>query len=272
RPVTWGLWAQASAMTGHLSETDRARLARTGVRPLPTAHGLDLLTAALDARQPLSIGVALDPAGLRAQAAGGTLDPRLARLVAPVPGGSETATGAAAVGGGPDGSSVVLLDRLAAAQPSERGRILLGLVKDNVAVVLGRGSGGGIDGARAMKQLGLDSLTAVELRNRLTTATGLKLPATLIFDYPTPNALAAHLDERLAADLEPADTDPLADLFAQLDEAAGAVADDDERVRLADRLQQALTVLRAGAGAADALDGATDDEIFDLIDNDLNVR
>jgi acyl carrier protein len=147
-----------------------------------------------------------------------------------------------------------------------------------VAAVLGHAQAETIDTSRGLLDLGFDSLTAVELRNRLNLATGLRLPMTLIFDYPTPLALARHLHEELTGRVEQA---ALAPLFDGLDRIAAAVpglnGDDDTRLRLSQRLQELLSHLQpngtALAGAStDQLTSATDDEIFDFIDNELGSR
>ncbi|MBI0320316.1 acyl carrier protein, partial [Streptomyces javensis] len=95
------------------------------------------------------------------------------------------------------GGSGAWRDRLAGVAPQERERLLLELVRSHVATVLGHADPAGVDADRALKDLGFDSLTAIELRNQLGAATGLRLPTTLIFDYPTPSAIAGYLDGRL---------------------------------------------------------------------------
>ncbi|TDD79751.1 hypothetical protein E1298_27140 [Actinomadura rubrisoli] len=128
----------------------------------------------------------VDLAALRVQAEAGTLPP-LYRGLAGAP-----ARAAAPPGGVP------LADRLAGLDGDERRELVLGVVTGEIAAVLGHASAAEIDPSRAFTELGLDSLTAVELRNRLTAVTGLKLTATLVFDHPTPDAIAAHLDGELA--------------------------------------------------------------------------
>jgi acyl carrier protein len=93
-----------------------------------------------------------------------------------------------------------LAKRLAEAPPEERDAILLELVTSNVAAVLGHSSAEQVDAGRAFKELGFDSLSAVELRNRLQGQTGLRLPSTLVFDYPTAQEVAGYLRGRLSPD------------------------------------------------------------------------
>ncbi|XVS67797.1 SDR family NAD(P)-dependent oxidoreductase [Actinosynnema sp. CA-299493] len=165
--LAWGLWESASGMTGHLADRDRRRLARSGVRPVPTDVALDLFDRALAGDEPLLAPVGLDLPVIRASALSEGVHPLLRGLVPPPPPRVPAAPSA----------------------PSD-GRELLDLVRQHVAAVLGHASADAVDDDRAFKDLGFDSLTAVELRNRLAAATGLRLPATLVFDHPTPRALA----------------------------------------------------------------------------------
>ncbi|MFI8829333.1 type I polyketide synthase, partial [Streptomyces sp. NPDC053431] len=186
--VGWGLWAQTSAGSSHLDDVDLKRMARSGLMPLADDDGMALFDAALRLDDAVLAATRLDTAALRRQNA----DPLpLLRGLAPVP-RRRTAAGAAGHGGSP------LAERLAGLNASRRERALIDLVRGQVADVLGFTDLEGIDPERAFKLLGFDSLTAVELRNRLNGATGLRLPATLIFDHPTPAALAAHLSAELS--------------------------------------------------------------------------
>ncbi len=178
--LAWGQWATASGMTAHFDEADLARLGRSGILALSSEQGLELFDAARAAGQPLLLPVLLDLAVLRAGARLGLL-PGVMRGLVRAP-----ARRAAAAGG-------QLARRLREAPESEWEAIVLELVRGQVASVLGHTSGDAVDPQRNFKDAGFDSLAAVELRNRLVQATGLKLPATLVFDHPTPAAVAAHL-------------------------------------------------------------------------------
>jgi acyl carrier protein len=206
RSLAWGLWADASAMTGQLGEGGRARMARGGVGALSARQGLALLDLAASRDEAVLVAARLDVAGLRAQAAGGTDLPALWRgLIRP----SGAQDRPAALGAGPGAGGPESLQRqLASLTKPEQENLLLDLVRKHAAVVLGHSSPAAIDPGRAFSDLGFDSLTAVELRNRLHAATGLRLPATAIFDYPNPAVLARQLRENLIPDaVGPGDPD-----------------------------------------------------------------
>ncbi len=179
--LAWGAWDQGSGgMTETLGEGDRARLARVGIVPLSAEQGLDLFDLARTLEQALLLPVRLDTAALRAQAKAGMLPAVLEGLIRMPARRASAAKGS-------------LASRLASEPESEWDSILAELVRGHVAGVLGHASAEAIDLRRAFKELGFDSLAAVELRNRLSQASGLKLPSTLIFDYPTPAAVAGFL-------------------------------------------------------------------------------
>ncbi|MES4902302.1 SDR family NAD(P)-dependent oxidoreductase, partial [Streptomyces sp. NPDC000395] len=186
--LAWGLWEDRSALTAHLGEGDLARLSRgTGIVPLPAKDALDLFDLALRQGEPLLAPVRLrPPAG--AAADGRSLPPVLRGLVGPAARPAAFAAGPA----GPAGSGAPAA-RLAALAPQERRRALTELVRGEAAVVLGHTSGDAVDPDTPFARLGADSLTAVELRNRLSAACGLRLSTTVVFDHPTPAALAGHL-------------------------------------------------------------------------------
>ncbi|MFG2911281.1 type I polyketide synthase [Kitasatospora sp. NPDC048298] len=189
--LAWGFWAERSTLTGALDESEVRRMSRGGVAPLSSAEGLALFDAAGAGAEPLLVPMRLDSAALRGQAAAGALAPLLRGLVrTPL-----RRTVAAASG---TGEASAFQQRLADLDGQDRARLLLDLVRGQAAAVLGHASADAVEANRAFRELGFDSLTAVELRNRLSAATGLRLPATTVFDYPTPAELAARLESRLS--------------------------------------------------------------------------
>ncbi|MFD5704438.1 SDR family NAD(P)-dependent oxidoreductase, partial [Streptomyces lasiicapitis] len=186
--LAWGLWAEASAMTGQMSDTDRDRLRRAGVSGLSAEEGVALLDASLAAGPPVVVPAHLDLAAVRAGAAADGVPALLRALVRPP---------ARRVAAGADGDSALARD-LAGLAPDDRTAKVLDVVRAQAAAVLGHAGSAAVEPARAFKELGFDSLTAVELRNRLTRVTGLRLPATLVFDRPTPQELAVYLCGRLS--------------------------------------------------------------------------
>ncbi|WP_425264975.1 SDR family NAD(P)-dependent oxidoreductase, partial [Streptomyces yokosukanensis] len=189
--LAWGLWAERSGMTGDLADTDLERISRAGVAALSSAEGLALMDTARETGEATAVPMHLDLAGLR-QADASTVPPLLRGLVRPAARRTAAAQGATPADG--------LAERLLPLTVPERDRLLLATVRVQVAAVLGFPGPDAVDPGRAFKELGFDSLTAVELRNRLGSATGVRLPATLVFDYPTPNALAAFLRTELLGD------------------------------------------------------------------------
>ncbi|MER7674737.1 SDR family NAD(P)-dependent oxidoreductase [Kitasatospora sp. NPDC096128] len=187
--LAWGLWADVSGLTAQLSDAERSRMNRSGSAALSADEGLALMDLALARDEAVLVPAKLDLAGLRAQAARTGDVPPLWRALAGRPARRSAASG----GAGADS----LHRQLAALTTADGDQLLLDLVRAHVAAVLGHSSGEAVEPGRVFTDLGFDSLTAVQLRNRLTTATGLRLPATLVFDYPSPAALAGHLRGRL---------------------------------------------------------------------------
>ena len=186
--LAWGLWADVSGLTGTLSQGDRARMARGGVSALSAADGLALMDLALGRDEALLVPVRLDVAGLAARHPAGEVPALLRRLVAP-----GRLRAAAVAADEPGTGAEPLRQKLAGLTEAECDRVLTDLVRGHVAAVLGHASPEAVEPGRAFGEIGFDSLTAVELRNRLQAATGLRLPATLVFDYPTPAVLAGFL-------------------------------------------------------------------------------
>nr|AXL06108.1 polyketide synthase [uncultured bacterium] len=180
--LAWGLWEQTDGMTAHLAGADQARMSRGGVLAMTPTEGMDLFDAAVGTGRALVVPVKLD---LRASR--GTVPHLLRGLIRP---GRQQARAAAAGDGG-------LVRRLAGLAEAEQEALLLDLVRTQVALVLGHAGPEGVRADTAFKDAGFDSLTSVELRNRLREATALKLPATLVFDYPTPLAIARYLRDEL---------------------------------------------------------------------------
>ncbi|MFF0885013.1 type I polyketide synthase [Streptomyces sp. NPDC003456] len=209
--LCWGWWEQSSGMTGELDRADLSRLRRTGVAAMPTPEALALFDAACANGKPVLVPARLDIAALRR--ATGTEPPLLLRDLAE--GARPHRNGAGTVGdAGPAGLSA----RLAALPAEEARTVVVDWVREQAALVLGHPSDTAVDVDQAFTHLGFDSLTAVELCNRFAAPTGLRLPSTLVFSYPTPRELAEHLLGLLRA---APDTDTA-------DDAGDA---EDERVR-----------------------------------------
>nr|WP_091284001.1 type I polyketide synthase [Micromonospora haikouensis] len=210
--LAWGLWAQDGGITGHLAAADRARMSRGGVLALSPAEALALFDAALDSDEAHLVPMKLDLAAARADAAaGGPAQPLLGALV-------RVRRRAAAGSTGPD-----LAAALAGGTPAEGEARLLALVRSRVALVMGYGSGDEIGPDLPFQSAGMDSLTAVELRNRLGVSTGLTLPTTLVFDYPTPRELARRLRELLTGGDAPRAATPVTPAGPQDDVAVVGV-------------------------------------------------
>ncbi|MFC9954314.1 type I polyketide synthase, partial [Streptomyces prasinus] len=183
--LAWGPWAERTGLTGTLTEADVLRVARSGMGTLTTEDGMAAFSAGCAAGRALVVPAAFRPAALRGS---GPVHPLL-RVLAPRE-ERRAASGA--------DDPAVLRTRLSGAPEAEQRRILLDLVRGRLAAALGFSSPGAVDADRGFLEMGLDSLTGVELRNRLSAATGLRLPATLVFDHPTAADVARHLRTLLA--------------------------------------------------------------------------
>ncbi|HEV7615344.1 MAG TPA: beta-ketoacyl reductase, partial [Solirubrobacterales bacterium] len=249
--LAWGAWELESEMTSQLNEAQRARIARAGILPLADSEGLALLDRARGEERAALLPVRLDPVALRAAARTEGL-PSLLRGLVRLPPRRRVAAGA-------------LNERFAGASAEQRQALVLDLVREHAAAVLGHPSPDAVDPGASFKDLGFDSLGAVELRNQLSAASGLRLPSTLVFDYPTPGRVA----ELLLAELDPAGK--ALDVDRELERIVGLLESipPERRARTASQLQRRLVAIGAPAGEAEAidLDSASDEEIFQLLDS-----
>ncbi|WP_141753706.1 type I polyketide synthase, partial [Streptomyces luteocolor] len=265
--LAWGLWDTGSGMAAGLGETETRRLARDGILPLPADRALALFDRALAADSALLL-----PVRVRI-----TEDaPPMIRALAPAP-ARRTARAVSAV--------EALPQRLAGLGAADAKRLLTEMVCGHVADVLGHDGAAAIDPGRALGDLGVDSLAALELRNRMSADTGLRLSTTLTFDYPTPDALAEHLFEELGGDTGEPSVDVEAEVM-RLEELLGdalesAEVDGERRARVAARLR-ALSAAWGGAQeweeaprpteeGGPALESATADELFGILDDELGT-
>jgi mycoketide-CoA synthase len=264
--LAWGPWQQSAGMAGQLGDADRQRLARAGFRLLTDDEGLALLDAAGAAGEALLVPVRLDMARLRDLGDG--LSPVLSRLVRPV----RRATGQARSSGAAPGG---LAARLAGLPAAKQDAMLLGAIAAQAAVVLGMSGPDDIGADRNFRELGFDSLTAVELRNRLGTATGLRLPATLVFDYPSPAAMAAYLRSELVTDEAGVPAPVLAELDQVESSLSGLEPDPETRELITRRLRALLSKWIGTRDPADPestgieFGSATPDEVFEFLDKEL---
>ncbi|MEV6831387.1 SDR family NAD(P)-dependent oxidoreductase [Amycolatopsis sp. NPDC051102] len=265
--LAWGLWELATEMIAHLGGVDKARMSRGGVLPITAAEGMDLFDAALASGQPQLVPVKLDLREVRAGAKhGGSIPPLLRGLVRVGRQQARTASSG-------DGELVQRLTGLAAA---EQEALLVDLVRERAAAVLGHGGAEGVPAEMAFKDAGFDSLTSVELRNRLREGTGLKLPATLVFDYPTPLVLARHLRAELGVS-----EDALSLVQAKIEDVesllSGLRLDDSTKSSITLRLQGLVAMCNGvldqdgTATAADHLEAASADEVLEFIHDELGL-
>ncbi|WP_369183246.1 type I polyketide synthase [Streptomyces sp. Y1] len=251
--LAWGLWGDGAGMAGRLDSTNVARIEDAGVALLPVDRGLALFDYSLRLDAGLLAPVQLDMAALRAQARTGSL-PALLRGLVRVP-----AKTAEAAGGS-------LAQRLAGVAEEDREQLVLELVQGQVSAVLGHESAAAIEPERAFKDMGFDSLASVGLRNRLNKITGLRLPATLVFDHPNAAAVTRYLLESV----EP-------------EAATGGRADDDtaeiravlasipvERLRQAGLLDTLFDLARGDVPEEETEDG--DAESVDDLDAEALIR
>ncbi len=267
--LAWGLWEQASAMTAHLGDRDKARMSRIGLASLSTEQALEAFDTAMLVDRPVLVAARLDRAALSDNTA--ALPPLLRELAARPTRRIIDDTDRTA-------STTGLTARLHGLSPEARQRELVDLVCGNAATVLGLPNPAEINAGHAFQDLGFDSLTAVELRNRLKTATGLTLPPTLIFDYPTPAVLAGHLSTQLATTAA-TDQPNLMARFNDITRELQALLNEpnwnpDDKPVLSSRIHNLLTTLRPAdhpdpEHLDDDLDAATESQLFAILDEEL---
>nr|WP_232072621.1 acyl carrier protein [Phytohabitans flavus] len=250
-------------MTAHLSDADFARVARAG-GALDEAEALTLLDQALTTGWANVVPARLDVAGIRAQA-GATVPALLRGLIKP----ARRAATTVAV----DTDS--LAGQLARLSPAQQREQLLTVVRTHTAAILGHAGPDTVPPEQSFSNLGLDSLTAVELRNALNSTTGQRLPATLIFDYPNPATLAEYLFGAMVSDGALSSASILEELDRLEGVLVSSAATDAERAQITVRLQSLVMKwgeTQSTAGEAPAqLQVTTDDELFAFIDKDLGV-
>ncbi|MFH8468077.1 SDR family NAD(P)-dependent oxidoreductase, partial [Streptomyces sp. NPDC017991] len=268
--LAWSLWADASEMTAQLSEVDRSRMDRIGIVGMSAAVGLELFDTAATVDEPILVPIKLNEYAARAN------PDELPRKLHGLFGGAARRTVRARSDGGE-----ALARKLAALAASERDELLLDLVRERVATVLRRDSASDVEPDRAFRELGFDSLTALELRNTLNAATGLRLPATLLFDHPTARAVA----RRIGSTAGPKEDDPARPVLTEIERLEAALTSsaltsseaDGARSRVTARLEALLRSWRDGhdrpaeAETNSDPEWATDNELFEALDNELGI-
>ncbi|ANZ42374.1 hypothetical protein BBK82_47140 [Lentzea guizhouensis] len=253
--LAWGPWEQTSGMTAHLHNGGMDRIGRTGMPPLSVRQGMALFDDATSREDAVLV-----PARITT---GRTTGPVAAIMRNLVTGGKRAAS---------QESTSDFKDTLAAIPAEERAKYLVDLVRGHAAGVLGHANPAAIDTDKQFRDLGFDSLTAVELRNSLAAATGLKLAAGLVFDYPTPDELATYLASELLQDAAPSLTGELDRLEAALAASdPGDLARDGVTTRLRKLLAQ-YGGSRTEEAVSDRISSASVDDVFAFIDNELGRR
>ncbi|WP_455753081.1 type I polyketide synthase, partial [Streptomyces antimycoticus] len=154
----------------------------------------------------------------------------------------------------------------------ERDRAVLELVRTHVAAVLGHAKPSSVDPSRTFQEVGFDSLTAVELRNRLATATGVPFPASVIFDYPTTAALADHVRAQLLQGETEDDTTSVLDELNRLEAVLSDLSPSDVAgAEVAAKIKSLLSHWGATTDRDIELDSATDEEMFDLLGKEFGI-
>jgi acyl carrier protein len=260
--LAWGAWGDVGLVT-KISEHDRARLRAQGAVLLSTADGLRLLDEALVRAEPLQVPGGVEEAAAQQHAEHGSIAAlmrALARPRTPKAGSSQV-------------TSSTLLQRLRAVPEDQKHRAVLDIVRTEIAAVLRLAGPSAIPPTQPLQELGMDSLMALELRNRLATAFGVKLPSTLAFDHPTPTAIASLLSEQVA----PTGVRPLQDV--SMADIIQALKNTPLTKLRSTSLWSALASFAKGASSDDKsfeqsvpppAAFATDEELFLAVDNEIS--
>ncbi|MFF8286695.1 SDR family NAD(P)-dependent oxidoreductase [Streptomyces albus] len=253
--VAWGPWAE----DGMARALESGQLLGSGLRPLEPDRAVDALWSAVAEGTPTLLVADVDWDGYAARAAVFRPSPQLAEL-----------TAAAA---GPAASARLGTEELAGLTAEQRRARLLEVVREQIAVTLGHGARWRLDGDRPFQELGFDSLTAVELRNRLDAVTGLRLPSTLVFDHPTADALVTFLLAELCDETAGGPEPPLAALDRLEAALAATPLDGAGRDAVAGRLRELLRACSAGPSGEDAVAsvGESAGEVVDFITGQLGI-
>ncbi|MEV0131838.1 type I polyketide synthase [Dactylosporangium sp. NPDC050688] len=260
--IAWGAWEAG----GMVDAGESARLAGHGILGMDPRHAVAALRDAVEHGEAALVVARVDWPRFGTLYSMARHRPLLDEL-------PEAASAGPTAAGGqePGAQRPEPARRLLGLAADERQRELVHLVRSHAAGTLGHATPDAVSASRPFRELGFDSLTAVDLRNKLTAVTGLRLPVTVVFDHPTPAALARHLNTALVPD---AGDGPL----AALDALAAALPDGDvdpgTRRQVADRLRNLLRRWDdgpAGDGPGDGLDDADDEQMFDLIDRELGL-
>jgi hypothetical protein len=267
--VAWGPWDG-----GGMSDGDgRALMVRRGLRLLDPGLGIQALAQAVDGGETLLTVADVDWAAF---APTFTLR-RPSPLIEDLPEVARALAGGGAEAGDPAGNTA-LAERLAALPPAEQHELLVELVRTEAAGVMGYPSADDVAAGRAFSDLGADSLTAVELRDRLGASTGLRLPATLLFDHTTPVAVAGHLRTLLIPDQESPSRPVLAELDRLETMLTAALGEDDDAARITARLEAVVarwkeaTAGGRAATVAESLESSSDEEVFEFIGKELGIH
>ncbi|MFJ9512536.1 SDR family NAD(P)-dependent oxidoreductase [Streptomyces sp. NPDC101754] len=267
--LCWGFWAERSEMSAGIDDVDLVRLHRQGVLPMSSEEGLALFDAATSLDEAVLVPTRLNLSALGTPK-GGHMGSPLLRGLTGTPGGT-----------GAESTEISLAQQLRALPEADAEGAVLDAVRARTALVLGHPDTTKIGPATTFKKLGIDSLTALELRNKLSAATGLKLPATLVFDHPNPTALARFLNasiprELAAAPLSAADhlAKEIEGLGARLEDAFLDLAEADQSTisTLLGELQgrvRSLAGVGAPVGIADQISSASVGDLLSLLDKEL---